>query len=238
MVEYSTKEEAQCAIRELDDTQLLGRSIFVREDREEGSESGAPHFRRGRYGHRAGAGGAQAYGHNVSANSSSSRSIFKKSKFYQGRRGYAYRGSASSDHGYNTRGYGGFNDAYDNFYGRIYNYDRPYSRGDGSSRYGAFDNYRDFGFRRRSGGFNPRDNTYRSNYSRQGFGGRNGMQHGRSYYYGHRNYGGNRGPQPFSGINRNDAPTSVYCRNYGGPYTGGDGLNAGYVGGGSCYFSF
>ena len=34
LVEYSAPEEAQRAIQELNDTELMGRMIFVREDRE------------------------------------------------------------------------------------------------------------------------------------------------------------------------------------------------------------
>lgn len=70
MVEYSTKEEAQRAISELNDTQLLGRSIFVREDREEESKFGAVRSRRGRYGHYGGVRGVYPYGHDVSVRSS------------------------------------------------------------------------------------------------------------------------------------------------------------------------
>ncbi len=36
LVEYQTPEEAQRAIQELNDTELMGRMIFVREDREGG----------------------------------------------------------------------------------------------------------------------------------------------------------------------------------------------------------
>ncbi|KAJ3157612.1 hypothetical protein HDU86_003264 [Geranomyces michiganensis] len=56
IVEYATPEEAQNAIRDLNDTQLMGRSVFIREDREAdvrlGSTSNvAPH---GSYGSRRG----------------------------------------------------------------------------------------------------------------------------------------------------------------------------------------
>lgn len=39
IVEYETPQEAHAAIRDLNDTDLMGRMMFVREDREEvGSE--------------------------------------------------------------------------------------------------------------------------------------------------------------------------------------------------------
>ncbi|KAI8812370.1 hypothetical protein BJ742DRAFT_673974 [Cladochytrium replicatum] len=41
VVEYSTPEEAQRAIRELNDTQLLNRPVFIREDRETEAKFGA-----------------------------------------------------------------------------------------------------------------------------------------------------------------------------------------------------
>ncbi|KNZ50565.1 hypothetical protein VP01_434g4 [Puccinia sorghi] len=41
VVEFSTREEAERAVRELNDTPLLGRQIFVREDREEEARYGS-----------------------------------------------------------------------------------------------------------------------------------------------------------------------------------------------------
>jgi RNA recognition motif-containing protein len=41
LVEFSTPEEAQRAIAELNDTELMGRMIFVREDREARAKAGA-----------------------------------------------------------------------------------------------------------------------------------------------------------------------------------------------------
>lgn len=35
MVEYETPQDAHAAIRHLNDTMLMGRTMFVREDREE-----------------------------------------------------------------------------------------------------------------------------------------------------------------------------------------------------------
>ncbi|KAJ3152636.1 hypothetical protein HDU89_001329 [Geranomyces variabilis] len=57
IVEYATPEEAQNAIRDLNDTQLMGRSVFIREDREAdvrlGSSSGGASHYGGRRGGRA-----------------------------------------------------------------------------------------------------------------------------------------------------------------------------------------
>ncbi|KAJ1561753.1 hypothetical protein HK405_002959, partial [Cladochytrium tenue] len=74
VVEFAAPEEAQRAIRELNDTSLLGRSIFVREDREQEAKFGAG--RDGRYGSGGGGGGSYRPSGGGGGGSDSARSVY------------------------------------------------------------------------------------------------------------------------------------------------------------------
>ncbi|ORY50434.1 hypothetical protein BCR33DRAFT_529482 [Rhizoclosmatium globosum] len=65
IVEYATPEEADRAIRELNDTPLMGRQVFVREDREPdikfAGSRGGPRMGGGPGGYNGGGGGGGGY---------------------------------------------------------------------------------------------------------------------------------------------------------------------------------
>lgn len=119
IVEYSSAEDAQKAIKELNDTELFGRLIFVREDREDAG-AGAGGARGGRGGSRGGFRGGRGRG---GYGGEQGGEEHHEENFEGGYRGGRGRGGFRGGRG-GFGGRGGYNGGYEGGYQQEH-YNRP-----------------------------------------------------------------------------------------------------------------